>query len=304
MMVGMSVEVHGNGGGFQIGLSLDRGALLPGRLVDGVLRLTSTGGASLRGARVTLVGQEIYRYDQTTTDAQGHPQTEIRTATSDLPRVPIAVVGAMSLAAGQSHEAPFQIPVPALGPASFESEEFAVRWTVEASLDVPGFDPLLEVPVTILQPTALLRAGVVTVAEFALYPDAEVDAGGMRGSLWLDPMPIVVGAPFRGRLTLGAVSPREVQEVRLELRVVGRSTVSGGRSETITLWAGQLFGPGTFGGEARTDEFSAIVPDRPVPTIETEHGRSDAAFHVIIAVPWARDPHLVRDVAICSTAEL
>ncbi len=300
----MSVEIHGEGGGFAIGLSLDRQDLLPGRLVDGALRISSKQGGTFRGARVTLVGQEVYRYDQTTMDADGHPRTQIRSATKDLPPEPIAVLGATALGAGQVHEARFQIPVPSLGPATFVSTEYTVRWAVEVTIDVPGFDPHLEMPVTILQPTGLLRAGVINVAQFALYPDAGVDAGGMEGSIWLDPVPLVVGSPFRGRLTLSASSARQVQEVRLELRVVGRSTVSGGRSETITLWGGRLFGPGTFGGVARTDEFSGTLPARPVPTVETEHGRSDAAFHVIVAVAWARDPHLLRDVAICSTAEV
>ncbi len=36
---------------------------------------------------------------------------------------------------------------------------------------------------------------------------------------------------------------------------------------------------------------------------EAEFG-ADAAFHLVIATAWAPDPHLVRDVAICSTAEI
>jgi hypothetical protein len=304
MMSSMSVEVHGEAGGFVIALWLDRRDLIPGRLVDGALRIDSTRGGRLRSARVNLVGREVYRYDHVTMDAKGQMRTQTKTASKDLPAVPIAVLGAMDLAPGGSREARFQIPVPSLGPATFESGEYAIRWTVEVSLDVPGFDPHLEVPVIVLQPTALLRAGVIRVAEYALYPEAGADAGGIRGSIWLDPVPLVVGSPFRGRLTLGSSSPRSVQEVRLELRVVARSTVSGGRSETITLWGGQLFGPGSFGGEARTAAFESTLPDVALPTVETEHGRSDAAFHVIVALPRARDPHLVRDVAICSTREV
>ena len=62
-------------------------------------------------------------------------------------------------------------------------------------------------------------------------------------------------------------------------------------------------GAGDFGG-AQVIEFSGELPATWLPTIQTEHGRSDAAFHVIIATAFARDPHLVRDVAICSTTEL
>ncbi len=196
------------------------------------------------------------------------------------------------------------MPVPGLGPATFEGTELSVDWTIEANLDVPGFDPSVSIPVVILQPTALLRAGVVTVAEFALYAAAEGEADGIRGSIWLDPSPLCVGAPFRGRLDVESGASRKVQEVRLELRVLIQATVSGGRKETVTLWAGQLAGPGDFGGGAQAFPFAADLPALWLPTIETPHGRADAQFHVIVATAWARDPHLVRDVAICSTTEI
>ena len=128
-------------------------------------------------------------------------------------------------------------------------------------------------------------------------------ADGFVGSVWLDPSPLCIGAPFKGRITLGAAPSRRAQEVRLELRVKARATVSGGRNETITMWSGVIAGAGAFGG-AQTIEFAGELPTTWLPTIQTEHGRSDAAFHVIIATAFARDPHLVRDVAICSTTEL
>ena len=159
-------------------------------------------------------------------------------------------------------------------------------------------------PVVVLQPTALLRAGVVTVAEFALYPAAEGEADGIRGSIWLDPSPLCIGAPFKGRLDLEMGAPRKVQEVRLELRVHAKATVGGGREETITMWVGQLAGEGEFGGGSKSFSFSSVLPEQWLPTIETRHGRADAQFHVIIATAWARDPHLIRDVALCSTTEL
>jgi hypothetical protein len=240
----------------------------------------------------------------TTMDSQGHPRTETRIGTEDLPNVPVAVSGPITLAAGETHDMPFQLPIPGLGPATFEGTELRVAWTVRANLDVPGFDPAIAMPVLILQPTALLRAGVVTVAEFALYPAAEGEANGIRGSIWLDPSPLCVGAPFKGRLDLEMGTPRKVQEVRLELRVRAQATVSGGRKETITAWVGQLAGEGQFGGGAASFPFASDLPELWLPTIETRHGRADAQFHVIVATAWARDPHLVRDVAICSTTEL
>jgi hypothetical protein len=300
----MTVSTTKNAHGFDLTLELASDRLLPGRLVDGLLRIASRDGGDVRGVRVTLGGTESWRYEVTTSDGQGHSRTETRTGTEDLPSTPVALSGPAALGEGETREFPFQLPVPELGPATFQGTELNVAWTVRANLDVPGFDPSIEMTVVVLQPTALLRAGVVTVAEFALYPAAEGEADGIRGSIWLDPSPLCVGAPFKGRLDLEMGTSRKVQEVRLELRVVAEATVSRGRSETITAWVGQLAGEGEFGGEAKSFEFAGDLPEQWLPTIETRHGQSDAQFHVIIATAWSRDPHLVRDVAICSTREL
>jgi hypothetical protein len=299
----MTVSTRTSSGGFDIELELDRATLLPGRLVDGEVRVTSHGGGEIRGARVTLVGTERWRYDKVTSDAQGHARTEIATDEEDLPAVPVAVLGATGFGRGETRTVGFQLPVPDLGPATFEATELAVDWQVRVNLDVPGFDPSLAMAVRILQPTALLRAGVVDLAEFALYPEAAAEADGFGGSVWLDPSPLCIGAPFKGRITLEAAPARRVQEVRLELRVKAESTVSGGRDETLTLWTGVVAGPGEFGG-AQTIEFASDLPEIWLPTIATKHGRADAQFHVIIATAFARDPHLIRDVTICSTREL
>ena len=71
----------------------------------------------------------------------------------------------------------------------------------------------------------------------------------------------------------------------------------------IGCQTGRVAGPGAFGG-AQVLEFAGTLPETWVPTLETEHGRSSAQVHVIIATAWARDPHLVRDVAVCTTTEL
>jgi len=300
----MTTSAHGSGGGFELTLELDSDDLLPGRLVDGLLSIATSDGGDFRGARVTLIGTETWRYDQTTTDSQGNTRTETHTAREDLPRIPVAVLGPTSVGAGQTREVPFQIPVPSLGPATFDGTELRVDWVLRAHLDVGGFDPDVELPVRVLQPTSLLRAGVVDVAQFALFDDADAAADDLRGSIRLEPAPLCVGAPFRGALTLTHGSARKVQEVRLELRVTAKATVSGGREETITLWSGRLADTGEFGGEARDYPFEGALDERHLPTVRTPHGRADATFHVVIAVAWARDPHLVRDIAICSTTEI
>jgi len=51
-------------------------------------------------------------------------------------------------------------------------------------------------------------------------------------------------------------------------------------------------------------ETEGSLADTPLPTIERPHGKASAAFHLILATAWARDPHLVRDVTIATTLEL
>jgi hypothetical protein len=295
---------QGSGGGFGLTLELDSDHLLPGRLVDGRLRVHARDADSIRGARITLVGTETWRYDQTTTDSEGHTRTETRTAQDELPKIPVALLGPTDLGAGETRDLPFQLPVPSMGPATFEGTELRVDWALRANLDIGGFDPSAELPVRILQPTSLLRAGAVDVGQFALFDEAAVEADGLAGSIRLEPAPLCIGAPFRGTLTMTQGEARRVQEVRLELRVTAKATVGGGREETTTLWSGRLADPGDFGGEARAYPFDGVLDDLHLPTVRTPHGRADGSFHVVVAVAWAPDPHLVRDIAICSTTEI
>jgi len=81
------------------------------------------------------------------------------------------------------------------------------------------------------------------------------------------------------------------------------ATVSSGKHETITPWSAVLVPSAEVQGE-QTIHFEGSLDDRPLPTIELPHGRASAAFHLILATAWARDPHLVRDVTIATTLEL
>jgi hypothetical protein len=291
-------------GGVDWRLELARDRLLPGRLVDGRLTVTAHRGVEARGLVITLRGREHWRYETTTTDADGHPRTETHTGRQDLPSIPVGVASAVMLAAGETRSFPFQLPVPGLGPATLEATVAGVDWTVEAKLDIAGgLDTSIVVPVRILQPTALLRAGVVHVGEFALYEAADAQAGGVTGSIWLEPVPLVPGQPFRGRLTLRPGAPMRLQEIRVELRVAVEATVSGGLHETLVPWSA-VVAPAMELARDEAIEFTATLPDVALPTIELPHGRAAAEVHVILARPWARDPHLVRDLAIATTLEV
>jgi hypothetical protein len=286
-------------------LDLDRDDLIPGRLAKGRLRLDVHDDLRTRGLIVALVATEQWQHQETHSDGQGHTSTRTVTSRDELLREPVQLLPPTDLRDGETRDLAFEVPVPPLGPASLDATVSRLSWELEAKLDVPGgFDSGIVIPVRVLQPTALLRAGVVRVAEFALYPTADSATDGATASLGLEPMPLCVGGRFSGRLTIETDGPLKLQEVRLELRVHVKATVSSGLEEDVTAWVASLGGEGELPAGSHAYEFQGEVPWRDLPTIELPHGRTDSAFHVILARPMARDPHLVRDVAICSTTEV
>ncbi len=286
-------------------LMLDRFDLLPGTTARGTVAMTANGATGARSVIAALIATEQWQFEQSSRDAQGHVTSHTVTRTEELRRLPVQLAEAVQLGSGERREIAFEVPVPPLGPATLEATVSRLTWDLEVKLDRPGeLDSAIVVPVVVLQPTALLRAGVVRVEEFALYEAADSATDVARGTVEIKPMPICVGAPIDGHLTIETSGQLDLQEVRLELRVKARATVSNGLDEELTLWAGRLVGPGQFGGASQVIPFRGDVPATYLPTIELPHGRTDATFHVILARAWARDPHLVRDVAICSTTEI
>lgn len=290
-------EAHG---GVDWHVELDRALLLPGSLVNGRLRILARNGIEARALVLGLAGQEHWRHRVTRTDAEGHVTTEVVRSTAEPIREPVRLVDIVRLAPGELLERPFELPVPPLGPASLDADDAGMDWTFEAKLDIEsGFDSRVERPVTVAQPTALLRAGAVHLGEFALYDRVEVSADGVTGAILLQPMPLVCGAPFTGRLELHVPGRLRLQEVRAELRVTVEATVSDGEHQEITAWAATL----APGGDAAYD-VDGLLPPVAVPSSELPHGRASATFHVILAVAWSPDMHLQRDVAIATTAEV
>lgn len=300
----MPIRAASESHGIEWTVELERDDLLPGTLVRGTVRLAARREIEARGVVAALVGTEHWQWDRTTTDSNGHTRTETVTERRELQRLPVRLLADITLAKGEERELPLEVPVPPLGPATLDATVAGMTWQLEVKLDVPGGrDSGIVVPVRVLQPTALLRAGVVRVGQFALHPAAESETDGARADLELDPMPLCVGQPFRGRLAIETDEAMKLQEVRLELRVKAKATVSSGREEEIAAWVGQLAGEGAFAAGRQEIEFSGELGPQDLPTVQLPHGRTDAQFHVILAKAWARDPHLVRDVAICSTTE-
>jgi hypothetical protein len=291
-------------GGVEWHVELDRAVLLPGRLIGGRLSLVARDAIEARQLVAALVGEEHWRHEVTTRDANGTTSTRTVTSRDELRRVPEQLHGPLQLAAGQRWETTFDLPVPPMGPASLDATEAGLEWRFEAKLDIDnGFDSSTERPVVIAQPTALLRAGAVRVGEFALYESADVAADGVTGSIEFEPMPLVTGESFAGRIRLQVGDRLKLQEIRAELRVLVEATVSSGRDETITAWSAVLAPQAEYLGEIDLPFTGELAP-RPLPTVELPHGRAQATFHVILARAFALDTHLVRDVTIATTREL
>jgi hypothetical protein len=228
-------------GGASWHLELDRQLLIPGQLVAGQVSVTAHGGIDARGVVVALKATEHWKHRESSTDGQGHTTTRVVTSKEEAIREPVQLSGPVRLTAGERFERTFELPVPPDGPASLEADDAGLDWTVEAKLDIEGgLDSRIERPVVVVQPTALLRAGAVHVGEFGLYESADVATDGVTGTIALHPMPLVCGQPFSGRVELTASGSVRLQEIRAELRVAVKATVSGGESETVTAWAGQL----------------------------------------------------------------
>ncbi|HEX5825760.1 MAG TPA: hypothetical protein VFY18_14975 [Candidatus Limnocylindrales bacterium] len=297
-----SSQQSSHGVAWRLDLETDR--LLPGRLTAGTLTVTAEDTFDARSLVAALVAVEHWQHEETTSDGQGHTTTRTVTSTDELRREPVALSGPLRLGPGETRTFPFQMPVPPLGPASLEATVAGLTWTFEAKLDRPGWpDSRIEVPVRVVQPVALLRAGVVHVGEFALYPEAAAGHDDLTAAITLDPLPLCSGAPFHGEVILRSAEARTLQEIRAEIRVRVEATVSSGKEQTITPWAAVLVPALDFQGERRL-QFAGDLADQPLPTIELPHGKASAAFHLILATAWARDPHLVRDVTIATTLEL
>jgi hypothetical protein len=292
-------------GGGEWSAQVDPAVLLPSR--DGHLAVTFTPQRDLdaRGVHARLTGTERYRYRRTESDGKTSRTVE-HTASEEVGRVEATLAGAGRLAAGQAVSWGWTFHVPDLGPASFEGEVLRCDWELAVNVDVPmAMDPHLRLPVHIAQPTALLRAGVVDAGAYALFQEAPINIDAHPAQLRLEPVPLCIAQPFRGIVTIETPEPVPVQEVRLELRVHAKVTVSGGEEEEMLVSQGHLEADGgSFGGQLASHPFTADPPGLWLPTLDLPHGQARAAFHVILARAWARDVHYVRDVALCTTTDL
>ena len=196
------VRAVASDGGVDFEVRLDRADLIPGRLASGSVRLTFRDGTECRGIVASLTATEQWQWRRTDRDSEGRTTTRTVTERHELQRLPVRLAGPSTHAAGEVAEFRIELPVPPLGPATFEGTVSRLTWELEVKVDVAGFDANITLDVVVLQPTGLLRAGVIDVGQFALWPSADVAVDDARGSIALDPVPLCVGAPFGGLLSI------------------------------------------------------------------------------------------------------
>jgi hypothetical protein len=284
-------------------LQLERERVLPGTVVRGRVSFTSRGGLTARGWIAALIATEQWQYDDTETDSQGHTRTVTRTRTQELQRLPVRLAGATTLAASQTVTRDFEVPVPPLGPANFEATVARLTWDLEIKLDMAGgVDPAVVYPIVVLQPTALLAAGVVNVGQWGMWQAVDGKMAGVPYRIALEPVPLCLGQPFSGRLELGGELGGRLREVRFEVKVRAEATVARGREEELVVWRGTLPASGALA--AGIYELGGTLPEQWLPSVDLPHGSGRARFDVVFDRPMAPDDHIGRDVALASTSEM
>jgi len=122
--------------------------------------------------------------------------------------------------------------------------------------------------------------------------DIDSRAQGSPGGIKNIPLPLL-----RGEL-----EKKDAGAEDTNLSLVREATGPGGLDETITAWSVTL--PIVDLAGDRSIPLSGTLSGQALPSIELPHGRASATFHVILAIAWAPDLHLVRDVAVATTLEL
>lgn len=291
------------GGGVDWSINLERDRVVPGTVVRGRVVINPSRRLETRGCIASLIGTEQWKYQDTERDAQGNTQTVVRTRRQEARRLPVALMAATTLVPGNEVGLDFEVPVPPLGPATFEAEVARMTWQLELKLDMAGgLDPSVAVPIVVLQPTGLLSAGVVNTGQWGLWEQVEGSLGEASYKLALKPVPLCIGQPFSGRLELDRDVGGRLREVRLELKVHAEATVSRGLSEDLVLLRQPIQGLTSLAAGAH--ELSSVVPETWLPSVDLPHGRGRARLEVIGDRPWAPDDRLVREVALCSTREV
>lgn len=309
------------GGGVDWLIELDQpsGPYQPGAEVSGRVRLTPQRAMEARASRVGLSGVEHYvlsvleQRSGFNRDRSDRHDRDDRWFSDELFRQDVDLAGSTSLAAQTPVEYTFTLRVPAEALPSFDSEVLRLRWVVRAWIDAGGVDPSTERDIVVAPPAG--HSMVSTAALAATTSDGPA-------ALSVDPLPIVVGQPFRGSIE----SPEQLDVGRTRIEIKQRIQTNtgmggiGGMLEGVTvrvegvellggskgvqrdrvLWTGQLTAAGA-GQAGQRYEFSGQLPDAPVATVTLPHGSSTETLDLVISRRLLPDRHISRPVAIVSS---
>jgi hypothetical protein len=298
------------GGGVQWTLALQSPVVRPGDAIVGAVSFIPERDIDARGLIVSLVGTERYRYTERT-NRSGSMSSNSREDTNDIVRQDVPLDGPNRYPARQPVQRNFQLAVPPMAPPTFESSNLGVKWRLEVRLDTGGRDPSTEQPVIILEPAgrvASQRAGLPVAPRFDGTDD------GRPYAVWLDPAPLILGAPFSGAIDL--TQPLEGGDVRVELKVdveagsgfgtVGSLTsaiiLGSGDSnshESVVVWRGPV-SPGVGAAGWYRYVFQGTLPQTPVPTLDVPHGKAHATFALVVPRRMRPDVRYAREIALAT----
>src|SRR5262245_16287082 len=132
----MTVTTTRSDGGVDFQLDLDTDRLLPDRPATGRVVLRFPGGTDVRGIVASLIATEMWQTTETDHNADGTTSSRTETHRNELRRLPVMLAGPGSFAPGETREFKIEIPVPPLGPATFEASVASLTWRLEVKLDV------------------------------------------------------------------------------------------------------------------------------------------------------------------------
>ncbi len=306
-------KLTGGGVEWQVELASPTGVYRPGDEIAGRLRYRAQGNIQVRSIKAALVGSEHYVYQvrERRTSSIGssrerRSEWERRWFSDDLYRQEIDLAGPTSLAAQTPGEHPFSFRLPAEAAASFDSDVLRMRWQLRAWMDVGGRDPSTERDVYVVLTREALRA-----PEAALQPTA----GDAQGQIYVEPVPIMAGQPFRGYVE--TTEQLDLRGVRVELKLHAQTSGGTGAGIDISLndslvnlgggrravsgerivWTGGLAGP-TAGQAGNRYEFGGALPPGPLVTLGLPHGYSSATLDIVISRRLMPDRHISRPVPI------
>lgn len=263
-----------------------------GEGLTGTLRLRADEPVRARGARLRLLGLRLVEERRSSSEKRGDTWVteDWVEANGSLfvedaflePSIPAA------LAAGQTFETAFAVPMPALGPPSGHLGVAIVAWALEVRWDVAmAEDVFVAELLPIAQNPSLIRAGVGRQGGAALL--ASVDAGRGATIEIRDPLPAFTGGTLAVRSSWPAVPSGRLARVELVQHVEAPN----GGSRLVAAVTGAI-------DDVRTGAapIALTIPDGLAPSFDGADLECRYVVRIVVDRPMRPDESIEREVAI------